>query len=387
MLACLYLVQGIPLGLAFQAFPTLLRHEGLSLDLIALTPIAALPWVLKVFWAPLIDNYWSVRVGRRRSWIIPLQILSAICLFLIASIELNAHSAVIVLSIISLLALFSSTQDIATDGLTAERAKGSKLGQANSVQVAFFMAGMIVGSSGVLIGEEYLGHFNTFMAIGVLQILCVLPVVFWREPEPNREDLVNPGKIRKVFSRPYSLHMLGLALFTTMGGAGLFGLIKLILVDSGWSMTQIGFISGLGHNLMVIAGCIIVTPLIQASSVWRAQTLGLMVLILSGVGWYVICSHGYLEPWAVWTMTILTGLSIGMNTVAAYTLVMGFARTGTQPAVDIAGYQASQTLSHTLIGMIAIGLASVTSYASASLLAIPISIIALWFVYRCKQVN
>lgn len=385
MLACLYLVQGIPLGLAFQAFPALLRHSGLSLDVIALTPIAALPWVLKVLWAPLVDNHWLAKVGRRKSWIIPLQLLSAACLFTIAQIELNQQSVYLVLALISLLALFSSTQDIATDGLTAERSQGTKLGQANSIQVAFFMGGMIIGGSAVLVGEEHLGHFNTFSSIAILQLLCIVPICIWREPKPNKKDQSHPGKIRKVFSRPLSLSMLGLAVFTTMGGAGLFALIKLILVDSGWTMTQIGFISGLGHNLMVIAGCIIAAPLIFIWSAWRVQLIGLGIMILSGLGWFIISADSPIQTEMVWMMTISTGLSIGINTVAAYTLVMGFAKTGTQPAVDIAGYQAVQTLSHTFIGAVAIALAATSSYAIASLLAIPISFIAIWYVYHCYQ--
>lgn len=45
MIGCLYLVQGLPVGLAFQAYPVLLRDGGASLDLISLVPLASLPWV------------------------------------------------------------------------------------------------------------------------------------------------------------------------------------------------------------------------------------------------------------------------------------------------------------------------------------------------------
>ena len=69
--ALLYLVQGIPIGLAFQAYPVLLRQGGAPLELIALVPLASLPWAFKFFWSPLVENRWSAAMGvcmRRPSW-------------------------------------------------------------------------------------------------------------------------------------------------------------------------------------------------------------------------------------------------------------------------------------------------------------------------------
>lgn len=71
VVACLYLAQGLPVGLAFQAYPALLRDMGASLDLVALTPLASLPWVAKLLWAAAVENRWNSRLGRRRSWILP----------------------------------------------------------------------------------------------------------------------------------------------------------------------------------------------------------------------------------------------------------------------------------------------------------------------------
>ena len=73
MIACLYMSQGIPLGLAMEALPAVLRQQGVALGALAYLPLAGLPWVLKFCWAPLVDNRWSARLGRRRSWILPMQ--------------------------------------------------------------------------------------------------------------------------------------------------------------------------------------------------------------------------------------------------------------------------------------------------------------------------
>lgn len=46
-LGLLYLAQGIPMGIAMDALPTLLRQEGSALSAIAFIPLVGLPWVLK----------------------------------------------------------------------------------------------------------------------------------------------------------------------------------------------------------------------------------------------------------------------------------------------------------------------------------------------------
>ena len=47
MIAALYFSQGIPLGVAMEALPTLLRRDGAGLGTLAWLPLVGLPWVLK----------------------------------------------------------------------------------------------------------------------------------------------------------------------------------------------------------------------------------------------------------------------------------------------------------------------------------------------------
>ena len=73
LLALLYFVQGLPFGFQSTALPVYLRAEGISLESIGFASALALPWMLKALWAPLVDSRFSARLGRRRSWILPMQ--------------------------------------------------------------------------------------------------------------------------------------------------------------------------------------------------------------------------------------------------------------------------------------------------------------------------
>lgn len=75
LLVLLYFLQGIPMGLATGSVPFLLKSH-LSYGQIGVFSLASYPYSLKLLWSPIVDAVWSPRVGRRKSWILPIQTLS-----------------------------------------------------------------------------------------------------------------------------------------------------------------------------------------------------------------------------------------------------------------------------------------------------------------------
>lgn len=75
LLVLLYFLQGIPMGLAGGSIPFLLKSH-LSYSQIGVYSLASYPYSLKLLWSPIVDACWSAKVGRRKSWILPIQMLS-----------------------------------------------------------------------------------------------------------------------------------------------------------------------------------------------------------------------------------------------------------------------------------------------------------------------
>ncbi|CAK7275536.1 hypothetical protein SEPCBS57363_006744 [Sporothrix epigloea] len=75
LLVLLYFLQGIPLGLATGSVPFLLKRH-MSYSEIGVFTLASYPYSLKLLWSPIVDAVWSPKVGRRKSWILPIQLLS-----------------------------------------------------------------------------------------------------------------------------------------------------------------------------------------------------------------------------------------------------------------------------------------------------------------------
>lgn len=68
------LLQGIPVGLAFGSIPYLLRAR-LSYSQIGLFSLASYPYSLKLLWSPIVDSCYNPKWGRRKSWIVPVQLI------------------------------------------------------------------------------------------------------------------------------------------------------------------------------------------------------------------------------------------------------------------------------------------------------------------------
>jgi hypothetical protein len=75
LLVLLYFLQGLPMGLALGSLPLLLKQH-VSYTQMGVFSLASYPYSLKLLWSPIVDALWSPVVGRRKSWILPVQALS-----------------------------------------------------------------------------------------------------------------------------------------------------------------------------------------------------------------------------------------------------------------------------------------------------------------------
>lgn len=70
----LYFLQGIPLGLK-ASLPYILSSRKATYANQALFSLAHWPFSLKLLWAPIVDSVYSKSIGRRKSWLVPVQYL------------------------------------------------------------------------------------------------------------------------------------------------------------------------------------------------------------------------------------------------------------------------------------------------------------------------
>jgi MFS family permease len=249
LLGALYFSQGLPFGFFTQALPVLLREEGVSLDKIGLTSLLALPWALKFAWAPVVDRHGSTRFGRRRSWIVPLQVATIVLLCLL-SLGVGTSSLHVLMGAVFLLNLVAATQDIATDGLAVDLLEPAARGLANGLQVAGYRVGMIVGGGALLILHERLGTSGLYLSMAALTALATVPILTTREPEAHPQPGPADGSATTGRGAAHFIRRAGaarvLVLLATYkaGDAFASAMLRPFLVDNGLGLTDIGWLLG-----------------------------------------------------------------------------------------------------------------------------------------------
>ena len=145
LLVLLYSMQAIPLGLTSGAIPFMLQSK-LSFTQVGFFSLCSYPYSLKLFWSPIVDSIFSTRIGRRKSWIIPVQFAIAAVLILMAGPIERMYEAADVSSLtVTFFAIvfLAATQDIAVDGwaltlLSAENVELASTCQSIGMNIGFF---------------------------------------------------------------------------------------------------------------------------------------------------------------------------------------------------------------------------------------------------------
>jgi PAT family acetyl-CoA transporter-like MFS transporter 1 len=224
LLVFLYLLQGVPLGLSFGSIPYLLKSK-LNYSDLALFSLSSYPYSLKLLWSPIVDTLFFKRLGRRKSWIMPMQIILGGLLVMIgstidATLE-ETHIPVNMLAIVfTIMVLLCATQDIAVDGwalelLTEENKTYASTAQAIGLNTGYFLSFTVflalnspefcnsyLRSKSLDHGLISLGNYLQFW--GIMFLICTFWLFYF-----TREVFVFDFRNRQMFTLTrYKLHTL-----------------------------------------------------------------------------------------------------------------------------------------------------------------------------------
>lgn len=387
-LALLYVSQGIPIGIATDALPTLLRHDGAPLRALAFLPLVGLPWVVKFLWASWVDNHWTARLGRRRSWILPMQVVVLACMLSLALIGVSVASAGWVVGLMTVASLASATQDIATDGMAAEHFEGDPLTKVNAIQVAGVMIGFFVGGAGNLILVGLFGQTVAFLTLFCIPLASLVSVSLLPRDDPKERAEAMPAvaSLWGFVRRPMVPSLLLLALLSAMTAVSGFGLSKLFLIDAGWMLEDIGRLGMSGGVITILLGCGGGAWLVKRIGLWRGFGVGVLFAGLSGFFWYLQAVQWLpVTEGLVWACIVLGSLSTGITSVAILTEAMRVASQGNQAGTDITAVQSTRDLGELLASSSLLALTAQVGYSGAFLGGCLLAALALSVALRLRR--
>lgn len=350
LLATLYFSQGLPFGFFIQALPAIMRQQGMSLAAIGLSTLLVLPWALKFLWAPLIDRHDGARFGRRRGWLLPLQLGSAAVLLALSLVDPERGLAWLLVGVF-LTNLLASTQDIATDALAVDLLARHERGLGNGVQVAGYRVGMLAGGGALLIAFESIGWTWTFVMAAGIMLLATVPV--WRYDEPPRVPVLaeaNPPRLleslRYFFDDPARRRwLLVLALYKVGDYIGT-SMLRPFYVDRGMSLGELGVVLGTVGFTAGLVGALLGGAAIGRLGRRRALLVFGSLQALS-VASYALSTGPEVGPVLVYGPVLFEHLATGMATAALFTVMMDRCRT--EHAATDYTFQASVVVMATLV--------------------------------------
>ena len=190
---------GIPLLLIFSSLSIWLRKAGIDRSTVTYFSWAALAYSFKFIWSPLIDKlplpFLHQLLGRRRSWLLLMQLLVATAIILIALSDPTQGLQAMIVAVI-LLGFASASQDIVIDALRIESASKEYQAAMSALYVAGYRFGMLASGAGSLYLASWFGQgaegYNyhawqwTYFTMAALMSVGIACTLLSKEPEPNK---------------------------------------------------------------------------------------------------------------------------------------------------------------------------------------------------------
>mgnify|MGYP003649963121 CR=1 FL=1 len=220
---------GLPFLLIFDTLSVWLRQSGLSLQTISIFALATLSYALKFVWAPLLDR---VRIpvldqllGRRRAWMLTMQIIIVAGLWLISGSDPEANIWRVA-GLAAFVGFAGATQDIAIDAWRIESVDESRYGaMAAAYQWGYRIAMIVAGAVPLFLAEAFSWNLSYavmsgLMGIGIAGVLLAPKETVVKVPALNLSGLPSRPVVE---AGEWLLRLIVILIAALVIGSGLSG--------------------------------------------------------------------------------------------------------------------------------------------------------------------
>jgi|TARA_R110002072_G_scaffold9326_20_gene45549 PAT family beta-lactamase induction signal transducer AmpG len=389
--------SGLPLLLGFSTLSYWLSTAGIDRTTIGLFAAVSTPYAFKFAWAPLLDH-WKLPLfhrllGRRRGWILFLQLLLVGAIVWLGSSDPLAAPLAMALAALAVASL-SASQDIVIDAYRIEILSAAEQGAGAAVTQAGYRVGMIAAGAGALALSDYLSWFLVFIIMAALVGVGMLGVLIG--PEPRRpgaaalEDSAAqpwPGFMKRAViapladfvARPGWWLILLFVLLYKYGDAIAGTMANPFYRELGFTGTEIASVTKLLGVAATLLGVFIGGWLVARVGLVKALLAGGVLQALSNLLFAWMAARGF-QPGAVADLDFLA-LAVGVDSftgglgsaafVAYLSSLCNLAFTGTQYALLTSLMAFGRTLLSTGSGWLVDQSGWVEFFIATTFLALP----------------
>jgi Major Facilitator Superfamily. len=173
--------SGLPLLLTKDTLQAWMTKDGINIETVVWFSLVSLPYSLKFLWSPLLDRFVPPFLGRRRGWILLVQIALMLAIALMASqspkqsLELLAIMGVIV-------AFLSATQDIVVDAYRADILEEHEAGAGAGLAVLGYRIALLTTGAVAFALADVIGWQWAYLIMAGLMGIGVATTLYSKNP-------------------------------------------------------------------------------------------------------------------------------------------------------------------------------------------------------------
>lgn len=289
--------SGLPLNLPDSTLQAWAATTGVDIKTIGWLTLVTAPYTFKFLWAPLMDRFVPPLLGRRRGWILLLQIALAAVIALMG-INPPDERLYAVAALALLTAFLSASQDVVIDAYRTDALRPEERGPGSAMTQLGYRIGALLSGSIALILSEFIGWRNTYFAMAAVMGLTVLFTL--RAPEPERQ--VTPprtlaeavvGPLRDFFGRNGAWLLLGLILLYKIGDAFALKLLTTFLITGvGFTAFEVGAYSKTTLLVATLLGVMVGGAALARLSLWKALMIFGILQAVTNLAYAALAAAG-----------------------------------------------------------------------------------------------
>jgi PAT family beta-lactamase induction signal transducer AmpG len=321
--------SGLPLSLVSSTLQAWFAEAGMSIFATGMLSLIGLPYVIRVIWGPLLDRYSLLSLGKRRSWMLVMQVLLMLGFNFMAWFSpKTSPMAMAVLAFI--LASCSATQDMAIEAHRTEYLLPREHGLGASFAVFGYRIALLCSGGIALIIAQNAGWAIAYRIMGFLMLIGMIATMVSPEPSLKSEKNVNFVEsfilpVKELFSRPHVLSLVLFILFYKLGEAfttTTSGIVMPFLIQGlGFSLETIGYVNKMIGVGAVLFGGLAAGIVLVRCSLYRALLLFGLIQALTNILFVALAMVGKnLSLFAI--AVVFDNFAAGMGSTAMVALFM-----------------------------------------------------------------
>lgn len=318
--------SGLPLALTGSTLQAWFTEAGINLVTIGALSLLGLPYILKFLWAPLMDHYRLPFFGKRRGWILAMQLGLVGSILLLA--QMNPSTQAMQMGLVALLiAFFSASQDVSITAYQTELLIPEERGLGAAYYIFTYRLAVLFSGGFTLIFADYYGWKLTYeIMVGLL--VCAMILTYYsprvQEVESTASNIWQTAlqSLKDLLQREKITLLLLFIVFYKLGdGLALSLMTNFLLKGLGFSLTELGVAYKTVSFIATVLGAFIGGLILTRWNIYRALLIFGLAQAFSNLMFVLMAMMG--KDFILMTSSIfIENFCSGLSTAALLAFLM-----------------------------------------------------------------